>query len=120
MAAATLYHNPRCSKSRQALALLEARGLQPEIVEYLKAPPSAATLKTLLGQLGLQAADILRRKEGAEAGLSPDMPETTLIAGLAAHPAALERPIFVHNGKAVRSEEHPSELQYLMRTPYAV
>lgn len=101
MAAPLLYHNPRCSKSRQALALLEARGLQPEIVEYLKTPPSAAALKTLLGQLGLRAADILRRKEGAEAGLSPDLPEAALIAGLAAHPAALERPIFVKDGRAV-------------------
>jgi arsenate reductase len=101
MAGPLLYHNPRCSKSRQALALLEARGVRPEIVEYLKTPPSAAALKTLLGQLGLKAADILRRKEGAEAGLTPDMPEAALIAGIAAHPAALERPIFVHGGKAV-------------------
>ena len=98
---AILYHNPRCSKSRQALALLEDRGIRPEIVEYLKTPPSAAALKTLLGQLGLQAADILRRKEGAEAGLSPDMPEAALIAGIAANPAALERPIFVKDGRAV-------------------
>ena len=52
MAGPLLYHNPRCSKSRQALALLEARGVRPEIVEYLKTPPSAAALKTLLGQLG--------------------------------------------------------------------
>jgi len=101
MAEPLLYHNPRCSKSRQALALLEARGISPKIVEYLKTPPSAAALKTLLGQLGLRAADILRRREAAEAGLSPDMPEAALIAGIAAHPAALERPIFVHNGKAV-------------------
>jgi arsenate reductase len=101
MAAPLLYHNPRCSKSRQALALLEERGLHPEIVEYLKTPPSAAALQTLLGQLGLRAADILRRKEGAEAGLSPDLPEAALIAGLAAHPAALERPIFVKDGRAV-------------------
>lgn len=101
MASPVLYHNPRCSKSRQALALLEDRGIRPEIVEYLKTPPSAAALKTLLGQLGLKAADILRRKEGAEAGLTPDMPEAALVAGIAAHPATLERPIFVHNGKAV-------------------
>ena len=101
MAEPLLYHNPRCSKSRQALALLEERGIRPKIVEYLKTPPDAAALETLLGQLGLKAADILRRKEGAEAGLGPDMPEAALIAGIAAHPAALERPIFVKDGRAV-------------------
>ncbi|WP_341705359.1 arsenate reductase (glutaredoxin) [Ferrovibrio sp.] len=101
MAETLLYHNPRCSKSRQALALLQEKGVEPAIVEYLKTPPSAAGLKSLLDRLGLKAADVLRRKEGAEAGLTPDMPEAALIAGIAAHPAALERPIFVHGGRAV-------------------
>ena len=99
--AGILYHNPRCSKSREALALLQGRGIEPQIVEYLKTPPDAATLRGLLRQLGLQAREVLRKKEAAEAGLDGDMPEATLIAGLAAHPAALERPIFVHNGRAV-------------------
>lgn len=99
--AGILYHNPRCSKSREALALLQGRGIEPQIVEYLKTPPDADTLRGLLRQLGLQAREVLRKKEAAEAGLDGDMPEAALIAGLAAHPAALERPIFVHNGRAV-------------------
>jgi arsenate reductase len=101
MADGTLYHNPRCSKSRQALDLLLARGLQPQIVEYLKTPPDAATLERLLGQLGLRAKDVLRKKEAAEAGVDAEAGEAALIAALAAHPIALERPIFVHKGKAV-------------------
>lgn len=101
MADGILYHNPRCSKSRQALDLLQARGLSPRIVEYLKTPPDAATLKSLLGQLGLTAKEVLRQKEAAEAGIDAGASEAALIKALAAHPAALERPIFVHNGKAV-------------------
>jgi arsenate reductase len=101
MADGILYHNPRCSKSRQALELLQARGLVPQVVEYLKTPPDAATLTRLLGQLGLNAKDVLRKKEAAEAGIDLEASEATLIAALAAHPIALERPIFVHNGRAV-------------------
>ena len=96
-----LYHNPRCSKSRQALALLEERGLQPRIVEYLKKPPDAAELKRLLAMLGLRPRDILRAKDAAEAGLDPQTSEAELIKGIAANPAVLERPIFVHRGRAV-------------------
>lgn len=101
MADGILYHNPRCSKSRQALELLQAEGLSPQVVEYLKTPPDAATLKKLLGQLGLSARDVLRKKEAAEAGIDATASEATLIQALAAHPIALERPIFVHKGKAV-------------------
>ncbi len=101
MADGILYHNPRCSKSRQALEQLQAKGLSPQVVEYLKTPPDAATLKTLLGQLGLAAKDVLRRKEAAEAGIDITASEATLIKALAEHPIALERPIFVHQGKAV-------------------
>lgn len=96
-----LYHNPRCSKSRQALELLQARGLAPQVVEYLKTPPDAATLQKLLGQLGLTARDVLRKKEAAEAGIDAQTGEAALIEALARHPVALERPIFVHKGKAV-------------------
>jgi len=96
-----LYHNPRCSKSRQALAILKASGIEPRIVEYLKTPPDAAELKRLLGLLGLKATDILRKNEAAEAGIDVTGSEAALIQGIAAHPEALERPIFVHKGKAV-------------------
>ncbi len=96
-----LYHNPRCSKSRQALALLQERGIEPRIVEYLKTPPDAGELKRLLSLLKLKPRDLLRAKEAAEAGLDPEMDDATLIDGIAAHPAALERPVFVHRGRAV-------------------
>lgn len=101
MADGILYHNPRCSKSRQALELLQAEGLSPQVVEYLKTPPDAATLKKLLGQLGLGAKDVLRKKEAAEAGIDTTASEAALIKALAEHPIALERPIFVYKGKAV-------------------
>lgn len=101
MADGILYHNPRCSKSRQALELLQSRGLSPQVVDYLKTPPDAATLKRLLGQLGLRAKDVLRRKEAAEAGIDLNASEATLIAAMSEHPIALERPIFMHKGKAV-------------------
>lgn len=96
-----LYHNPRCSKSRQALALLQERGVQPRIVEYLKEPPGEAELKHLLAMLGLKPRDILRAKEAAEAGLDSQMSDAELIQGIAANPAVLERPIFVNGDKAV-------------------
>lgn len=101
MADGILYHNPRCSKSRQALELLQSKGLSPQIVEYLKTPPDAATLKQLLGRLGLTARDVLRKKEAAEAGIDANAGEAMLIKALAEHSIALERPIFVHKGKAV-------------------
>lgn len=64
----TLYHNPRCSKSRQALELLRARGVEPVIVEYLKAPPTADELRRILTLLGMTPRQLLRAKESAEAG----------------------------------------------------
>ena len=71
--AVTIYHNPRCNTSRKTLALLEKKGLKPEVVEYLKTPPSAAEIKKLLKMLGLTPRQLLRRKEAKEAGL--DKPE---------------------------------------------
>lgn len=102
--AVTIYHNPRCSKSRQALALLREKGAAPEIVEYLKTPPDAATLQSLLKQLGLSARDVLRTGEAAYKELGLDDPaksEDELIAAIAANPILLERPIVVTGGRAV-------------------
>lgn len=65
----TIYHNPRCSKSRQTLSLLEENGANPKIVEYLSEPPSAAELKKILGMLGMAPAQLLRGKEAKEAGI---------------------------------------------------
>ena len=95
----TIYHNPRCSKSRQTLALLEEHGVEPAIVEYLKTPPDAATLREVLAKLGLGPRDIMRRKEAKEAGIA-DLEGEALIEALAANPIAIERPIVVSGGKA--------------------
>ncbi len=94
----TIYHNPRCSKSRATLALLEARGLKPKIVDYLKTPPSAAELKAILNKLGLKPRDILRAGETvyAELGLKTrDLDDDALIAVMVKNPILIERPIVV-------------------------
>ena len=100
----TLYHNPRCSKSRSALQLLEARGLTPTIVRYLETPPSASQLQDLLSKLGLNARQLLRTGEDeyqalglVDLGLS----EAQLIAAMVAHPKLIERPILVVDDQAV-------------------
>ena len=97
----TIYHNPRCNTSRQVLALLRDRGIEPEVVEYLKTPPSAAELKTILGRLKMPAAKLLRRKEAAAAGIDPrSLSEDALIAAMVKNPIVIERPIVVSDGKA--------------------
>lgn len=100
----TLYHNPRCSKSRGALELLEARGLAPNVVRYLETPPDAATLKALLGKLGIGARQLLRSGEDEYKSLGLDNPALTdeqLIGAMAEHPKLIERPILVAGDKAV-------------------
>lgn len=97
----TIYHNPRCTKSREALALIEKKGLKPRVVEYLDKPPSAAELKRILGLLKISPRQLLRAREAKEAGIDPDrLTETQLIAKMVANPAVIERPIVVANGKA--------------------
>jgi arsenate reductase len=94
----TIYHNPRCSKSRQTLALLNERGLEVEIVEYLKSPPDAPTLAGLLDGLGLEPRDLMRKTEAAykELGLDdPALDRAALIAAMARNPVLIERPIVV-------------------------
>jgi len=97
-----IYHNPRCSKSRATLALLDARGIAAEIVHYLETPPSRAELETLLTQLGCRAQDIVRFEEPEfkVSGLAKDAPEPELLALLLEHPQLLQRPIVVHGGSA--------------------
>ena len=109
-----IYHNPRCNTSRKTLALLREKGVEPEIVEYLKTPYTAAQLKTLLGQLNLPAKAVVRKKEAAEAGIDPaKMSEDALIAALAKHPIIVERPIVVANGKAALGRPPESVLSVL-------
>jgi arsenate reductase (glutaredoxin) len=96
-----MYHNPRCATSRRTLALLRERGVEPEIIEYLKTPPSAPQLKEILGQLKIPAAKLLRKKEAAAAGIDPKtLAEDQLIAAMVKNPIVIERPIVVANGKA--------------------
>ncbi|MBM3492387.1 MAG: arsenate reductase (glutaredoxin) [Alphaproteobacteria bacterium] len=102
--AVTLLHNPRCGKSRQALALLRERGIEPAIVEYLKTPLDAASLKRLLAQLGMTARQLLRKGEPAykERGLAdPKLTDAALIAAMAAEPILIERPIALAGARAV-------------------
>lgn len=99
----TIYHNPRCSKSRQALELIREEDQEPEIIEYLKTPPDAATLKALLAKLGLTAREVLRKGEAVykDLGLGGDKSEDELIAAIVANPILLERPIVVVGNKAI-------------------
>jgi arsenate reductase (glutaredoxin) len=97
----TMYHNPRCNTSRRTLALLREKGVEPEIVEYLKTPYTAAQLKTLLAQLKLPARGLVRKKEAAAAGIDPEaLSEQALIEAMVKHPIIVERPIVVSGGKA--------------------
>lgn len=100
--ATRIYHNPRCSKSRATLALLQADEIALEVIDYQQTPPSAAELKALLGQLGCSAADIVRfnEPEFARTGLAKDAGEAELISAIAQYPKLLQRPIVVHGSKA--------------------
>lgn len=100
----TIYHNPRCSKSRQTLALLEEKGIAPEIVKYLEQTPNVEQLKTLLSQLGYASArDMMRTKEALYKELSlgeAGVTEAQLFEAMAANPKLIERPIVVKGDKA--------------------
>jgi arsenate reductase len=96
-----IYHNRRCNTSRKTLALLREKGVEPEIVQYLETPYTAAQLKTLLGQLKMPARALLRKKEAAEAGIDPArLSEEQLLEAMAKHPIVVERPIVVSGNKA--------------------
>ena len=110
----TIYHNPRCNTSRKTLALLRGRGIEPEIVEYLKTPYTAAQLKELLAKLKMPAAALVRKKEAAQAGIDPKkMSEEALIAAMAKHPIIVERPIVVSGGKAALGRPPEKALEAL-------
>ncbi len=111
----TIYHNPRCSKSRATLALLEENGISPTIVEYLESPPDAYTLSSLLDLLGLKPRDLMRKKEAPYTELNLDDPALTredLISAMIDNPILIERPIVTRNGRAVigRPPENVLEL----------
>ena len=99
----TIYHNPRCSKSRETLKILQSRGMEPEIVDYLKHPPTEATLRELVRLLGITPHELVRRQEPEfkQAGLDdPACSEADVIRAMARFPRLIERPIVVAGRKA--------------------
>jgi arsenate reductase len=112
----TLYHNPRCSKSRGALELLEARGLTPTIVRYLDTPPDASTLQALLGKLEIGARQLLRTGEDEYRALdlaNGSLSDSALIEAMVAHPKLIERPILVNGDKAIIGRPPENVLEIL-------
>ena len=114
--AVTIYHNPRCSKSRQTLQLLRDRGIEPEIVEYLKAPPSADELDGVLAKLGIEPRALMRKKEAAyrESGMVDEsLSRRALIDLMVANPIVIERPIVVNGARAALGRPPESVLSIL-------
>jgi arsenate reductase len=110
----TIYHNPRCSKSRITLALLEENGIDPEVVLYLASPLGVDDINVLLGKLGISASQLVRSGEAdfKEAGLDKNSSEADIVAAMAARPKLIERPIVVKGDKAMlgRPPENVLEL----------
>ena len=114
--AVTIYHNPRCSKSRQTLQLLRDRGIEPEVVEYLKTPPGADELDAVLAKLGIEPRALMRTKEAAyrEAGMADDgLSRRALIDLMVANPIVIERPIVVNGARAALGRPPESVLAIL-------
>ena len=98
-----IWHNPRCSKSRQTLALLQDHGIKPKDVRYLETPPSKQQIKDVLNKLGMPAIDLVRRGESAfkALALSKDASEAELIDAMSKEPVLIERPVVIHGDRAV-------------------
>jgi len=110
----TIYYNPSCSKCRLTLELLRENGVEPQIVEYLNTPPSAAELKDILQKLGKDAGEIVRTKEAQEEGIdAAALDDDGLIEALIAHPRAMVRPIVVKGDKAAIGRPPESVLEIL-------
>ena len=125
---ATIYHNPRCSKSRQTLQLLEEKGVDLNIVRYLDEPPSEEELRLVLSRLGIGPRDLMRTKESVyrEKGLGdPSLSDDDLIAAMLENPILIERPIVVHGDKAaigrvfdrIFDERHSARLKQITVNP---
>ena len=112
-----IYHNPRCSKSRETLKLLRERGVEPDIVEYLKTPPDRQTLEHILQLLGLEPRELMRRKEKEykDLGLNdPSLSRDQLIDAMLAHPKLIERPIVVKDGRRAALGRPPEQTLELL------
>ena len=112
----TIWHNPRCSKSRQTLALIEGRGIRPQVVEYLKQPPSREDIARVVTLLAIAPIELMRRGETVykelEIGVRP-LGDDELIAAMAANPILIERPVVIANGKAALGRPPENVLQIL-------
>lgn len=116
MSSITIWHNPRCSKSRQTLQLIRDQGVEPTIVEYLKTPPSTAELSNALEQLGLQPRELMRKKEGVYKELSlgdEGLSRTKLIAAMVDNPVLIERPLVFRGKRAVLGRPPENVLELL-------
>jgi len=114
--AVTIYHNPRCSKSRKTLQLLTDNEVEPVVVEYLKTPPSKSELKLILKMLQLKPRDLLRKKEPEykEQGLdNMSLTDEQVLDIMLAHPKLIERPIVVNNDKAALGRPPETVLEIL-------
>ncbi len=114
--AITIYHNPRCSKSRQTLALLEEKGIKPTIKEYLKDVPSADELNEILNMLSMEPRELMRKNETEYKENKLDnlaLSRDELIAGMVSNPKLIERPIVINNGKAAIGRPPESVLEIL-------
>lgn len=103
MADVTIWHNPRCSKSRAAMAFLEERGIEPHVVRYLETPPDEAELRRVLGLLGMKPRELMRTKEARykELGLADVTDDDALIRAMVENPILIERPVVIQGDKAV-------------------
>lgn len=111
-----IYHNPRCTKSRQTLALLETHHIKPTIIEYLETPPDAERLKSIQDMLGLESVRAMMRTKEDEyktLGLQDELDEDRLIEAICAHPRLLERPIVIKDGKAAIGRPPENVLEIL-------
>ena len=114
--AVTIWHNPKCATSRKVLASIRAKGIEPDIVEYLKDPPSAAEISSALKEMGIGPRELLRRRGTPYDDLGLDKPKWTdaeLIAAMAKHPLLIERPV-VRTRKGTRLCRPPERLKDIL------
>jgi len=112
----TIYHNPKCGKSRATLALLTGRGIEPQIVEYLKTPPSATELKSIVGKLGIKPEQLVRKSEDLYKSryAGKTLSDAQWLEAMAAHPVLIERPIVIAGNRAVIGRP-PENVETLLR-----
>lgn len=114
----TIYHNPKCAKSRATLELLRARRIEPMVIEYLKTPPTRSQLDTLLKQLGIEPRALLRTKEPEykQAGLDdPTLSRSAILGAMVKHPKLIERPIVVVNNKKAALGRPPENILKVLK-----